>query len=85
MLKNPVGVLNQNTNKAGTAVLLYVKPFPPQISVSAVSQNISDTFNQIDIVILLSRQTRSLALYQPFRKKRDKNMSSFLKETDKRG
>lgn len=52
MLNNSVGVLNQNTKQ--DLPLLYVKPFPPQSSASAVSQNISDTFNQIDIVIPLS-------------------------------
>lgn len=67
MLKNPVGVLNQNTNKAGTAVA--IRPtFPTANSASAVSQNISDTFNQIDIVILFSQQTRSIMLCLPFLK-----------------
>ena len=65
MLKNSVGVLNQNTNNAGTAVALC-KTFPTSELSSAVSQNISDTFNQIDTVILLSKQTRSINVTPAF-------------------
>lgn len=67
MLKNPLGALNQNTNKAGTAAAIR-QTFPTTNSASAVSQNISDAFNQIDIVILLSQQTGSIMLCLPFLK-----------------
>lgn len=82
-----VGGLNQNTNKARPAVAAC-QTFPPRSSASLVSHSISDTFNQTDRVIRPSQQQdlysytfRSLAS----RKKKKKNVSAFLKETDKRG
>lgn len=52
---NPVGVLNQNTNKACPAVAAC-QTFPPLSSASLVSHSISDTFNQTDRVIRPSQQ-----------------------------
>lgn len=47
---SPVGVLNQNTNKACPAVAAC-QTFPPLSSASLVSHSISDIFNQTDRVI----------------------------------
>jgi hypothetical protein len=72
-----MGVLNQNTNKAGIAVAVC-QTFPTSELCSVVSQNISDTFNQTDTVFLPSQQTRSVTLHFPFLKQGKRQKHVFL-------